>query len=244
MKKSILALTITAFMLSIVQTSIAAPITEKKDAGYISLSASKDKEVDPNVARITFAVENTAEDAKKAIEENNVLSNQIMQTLKTLTIEGIDQIKTAQISVRPVYKTFNGKRTIKNYIAVNSVNVETKDVKKVAKYIDAAIANGANRVDGLNYSYENDKSVCTELYPEVIKELKKQASTMALAAGTSIDGLKHMNASCNMDNAVSSRRYYAKNAALDSVSEESTTTTVEVGKIKVRVFVNADFYVK
>ena len=38
----------------------------KKEAGFISLNASKTKEIEPNIARVTFAVENTAETAQKA----------------------------------------------------------------------------------------------------------------------------------------------------------------------------------
>ena len=244
MKKIILILAIFTCIFSFVQTASAVVIDEKKDAGYISLSGSAVKEVEPNIARITFAVENTGYNAQIATEENNKVSNSIINALKAITIEGTDKIKTTDFSVRPVYHTVNGKRTIKSYTAVNSVNVETKDIKKVAQFIDTAIANGANRVNGLNYSYENDRKICTELYPELIKSLKAQASTLASAAGTSLNGLKHMNASCSMDNIVSRGKYYAMNSAMDSVAAEGISTPVEAGKVKVNVFVNADFYVK
>ena len=245
MKKITLGIFVCLCILTITNFANAAiTVDDKKDAGYISLSGSTTKEVEPNIARIDFGIENTGNEAQIATANNNTTSNKIINALKAISVQGSDVIKTTNFSVRPVYHTIAGKRTIKNYIATNSVNVETKDITKVAKYIDTAIANGANRVNGLNFSFENDKSICTELYPEVIKDLKKQAHTLATAAGSSLDGLKHMNATCSMDNIVSNGRYYAKNMAMDSASAESATTPVEAGKVKVRVYVNADFYVK
>ena len=78
------------------------------------------------------------------------------------------------------------------------------------------------------------------------EELKSQADILAKAAGTQIDGLKHLNASCNTDSVVSNGRFYAKAAmgSMDSIAEESISTPVEAGKVKIRVYVNADFYVK
>ncbi len=218
----------------------------KKEAGFISLNASKTKEIEPNIARVTFAVENTAETAQKAASANNEISSKIINALKELTTEQTDVIKTNNFSVRPVYTTTSsGKRTIKNYSAVNSVVVETKDTTKIAKLIDTAIANGANRTEGLYYSYENDESLCNAMYPELLKELKAQADSIAKAAGSSVEGIKHINASCSTDMAVSNGRFYAKAMLADGAVETAEVSTpVEAGKVKIRVYVNADFYLK
>lgn len=245
MKNIILVVTLLAICSFNSSIGIAAQTQElKKEAGYISLNGSKEIEVEPNIAKITFAVENTGNDAQKATAENNTISNTIITALKQITNTKDDVIKTTNFSVRPVYSTQGGKRTIKNYTATNSVTVETKDILKVSKLIDTAISNGSNRVDGLSYGFEGEKKVCTDLYPELIKDLKTQANVLALAAGTSLDGLKQMNASCNMDSFVSNGRFYAKNSSFDAAVGESSSTPVEAGKVKIRVYVNADFYVK
>lgn len=249
MKKTLLISLVCLSVLLINISANAVVTTEtKKDAGYISLNTTKTKDVDPNIARVTFAVENTAENAIKASAENNEISNKIINALKTITNTQTDVIKTNNFSIRPVYNTTSsGKRVIKNYTAVNSVTVETKDINKVAKLIDTAIANGANRTDGLTYSYQNDKNVCKELYPELVKELREQAFALAQAAGSSLDGVKQINASCNTDSYASNGRFFnAKSAgfSMDSAVEEAAPTVVEAGKVKIRVYVNADFYVK
>lgn len=245
MKKFVLALILSISFLTINPIANAAVTPDKKEAGYISLNNSITKEVEPDIAKITFAVENTGADAQKAVVQNNLISNTIINSLKEITTAGTDTIKTTNFSVYPVYATSSGKRIIKNYTAENSVTVETKDIKKVAKLIDTAISNGANRVNGLTYSVENEKKICNDLYPSMIKDLKEQANVLAQAAGTTLDGLKIMSASCNVNSVASNGRFYGKGFSIDAaVAEEAMATPVEAGKVKIRVYVNADFYVK
>ncbi len=248
MKYFICLVSVLLMFVSTAQLVSAVTTDTKRESGYISLNTSKTKEVEPNIAKVTFAVENTANDAQSAATDNNTISNKIINALKSVTNSQTDVIKTANFSVRPVYSsTMNGKRVIKNYTAVNFVTVQTKDINKVAGLIDKAIAAGANRTDDLIYSYENDKKVCSEMYPELMTELKNQAEALAVAGGTSLDGIKYINASCTNDsNIASNGRYYAKSmlASDSSPVEEAAGAVVEAGKIKIRVYVNADFYVK
>jgi len=242
MKKFLVALAIFAF---IFQCGLANAEV-KKDAGYISLNASKTKELEPDKAQISFAVETNASDAQKAVSANNEVSNKIISALKTVTNAQTDTIKTNNFSVRPNYNYSKGEKTIKNYTAVNSVTVDTKDIKKISKIIDTAIANGANRMNNLAYFYEDSTSVCRSMYPELMKDLRQQAESIASASGSTLDGVKYLNASCNSDMTVSNGRFYAAKAVMeDSASLGSTDSApVESGKVKVRVYVNADFYVK
>ncbi len=240
-------ITILTIICIVNQCAFSTDNEPKKPAGYISLNSTKTKEVEPNTATITFAVENTSSVAQNAAKENNEISNKIINALKLVTSSQTDVIKTTNFSIRPIYShTPSGKSVIKNYTAVNSIKVETKDIKKIAKLIDTAISNGANRTDNLYYGYENDKSVCNEMYPAVVKELKAQAGILAQSAGTSLDGVKQINASCNIDSIASNGRFYASKAmnSFDSAAEEAAAPAIEAGKVKVKVYVNADFYVK
>lgn len=244
MKKSLLVVVICACALFFSQTVNAAPSQNvKKDAGYISLNGSTVKEVEPNIARITFAVENTGSNAQTATEENAKISKTIVDALKLIITENTDTIKTSNFAVTPVFATQNGKRVIKNYTAVNSVTIETKEISKITNFIDTAIASGANRVNGLTYGLMSEKEVCSELYQSIIKELKAEANILAQAAGTSLDGLKHMNTNCSISSNASNTRVYSKSIGEGSV-DMAVSTPVESGKIKIRVYVNADFYVK
>lgn len=244
--KKIFILLLCVSVFSLTQTVNAAVNSDvKKEVGYISLNDTVTKEVEPDMASITFAVENIGSSAQIATTENNTISNNIINSLKLIINSETDTIKTNNFSVRPNYYTSSGKRIIRNYTAVNSVTVKTKDILKVAKLIDTAISNGANRTDNLYFDVENPKEICNDLYSQMVKNLKIQAITLANAAGTSIDGLKHLNVSCNSDSVASNGRFYAKSQLYDGVAETSgPSTPVESGKAKIRVYVNIDFYVK
>lgn len=248
MKKCLLTFVLCISVLSLNNIANAAAGDAVKERGYISLNASKSVEVDPNIARVSFAVENTAETVQKASTDNNEISNSIIKALKNITNTQSDVIKTNNFSVSPIYSTTkDGKRVIKNYMAVNSITVETKDINKVAGLIDAAIAGGANRTDGLYYSYENDKKLCSDIYPQLLKDLKNQASLIVQSVGSSLDGIKHINASCSSANsAISNGRFFAAKTmmAADGAAEEAMSTPIESGKVKINVYLNADFYVK
>ena len=73
------------------------------------------------------------------------------------------------------------------------------------------------------------------------------AGELASASGTTLDGLKHMNVSCNTDT-VSNGRFFTKamslGASSDMAEESAVSTPVESGKIKIRVYVNAEYFVK
>lgn len=246
MKKSAALILLLMLCLSFNQFANAAPDL-KREAGYVSLNSTKIVEVEPNVARVTFSIENTADDAQKAAYDNSVTSNNIIDALKKVSNLTYDDIKTANYSVRPIYaSTKDGKRVIKNYMAVNSVTVETKDVKNIAKFIDTAIASGASRTDGLYYSYDNERAKCAELYPQILKDLKSQADTIAQSIGSYVDGVKIINVTCSTETNVSGNmRLYSSAKSYDAAAAETVSSTpIETSKVKVRVYVNADFYVK
>ena len=239
MKKFSLSLMLCLSLLLIAQICNASEIKEEK--GYISLSGSMERDVEPNIARITFAVITNAKEVKKASEENNTVTNKIITALKQITKEETDQIKTINYSVNPVSETKANKREITSYQVNNSITVETKDVKSISKLIDTALANGANIFNSLSFSFENDKTACNEMYPIVLKEMRNEADIIAKAAGTSVTKIKQINASCSTNMSYSNRAVFAakaENMVMD------TTTPVEAGKVKVSVRVNADFFVK
>lgn len=245
--KKILFLIITSLFIAN-QTTFAIVQTEKNEQGYISLNTIKEKDVDPNFAQVKLAVETTGLSAIIATEENNKITNKIISELKLITNQATDTIKTNNLNVRPVYTTKkDGTRVISNYTAQNSITITSNNIKNIPNIIDKAILNGANSVSGLNYSYKEDENVCKSMYPLVIKELKEQADLIAKSAGSELNGIKHINASCNSENSIQNGRLYAKATNADAagaVAESYSSAPIEFGKVKVRVYLNADFYVK
>lgn len=222
-----------------------AEVTCSRNNGYISVSANGQKEVDPNVAQITFTIETTNKTVPLASDENKIIVNQVVSALKScLDFKSGDEIKTSNFSVNPIYTyTKDNKRNLEGYTVVNSINIKTKKISSVGNLIDIAVKKGANRLDSLSFSLENERNVCDDLYPQVVKDAQNQASIIAKALNLNIIGLKSLNAACGVE--YSGRMpYNAMFAKSMGESSSSFNTPIEPGKIKVNATVNADFNVQ
>lgn len=221
-----------------------ASVQYSKSNGYISVTSNAQKEVDPTLAQITFTVESTNISAATASNENKMIINQVITALKSnLNLNNGDEIKTSDFSVRPNYSYSNeNKKSLDNYTVTNSINVKTRKISNVGNLIDIAIKNGANRLDTLSFDLDNEKNICNDLFPQVVKDAQSQASIIARALNLSVVGLKSLNASCNVyGNRMQYGAVYVKAALGDSSSYQ---TPIEAGKIKVNATVNADFNVQ
>lgn len=107
--------------------------------------------------------------------------------------------------------------------------------------IDLVIAHGANRLDSLSFGFDDEKNICNEMYPMVVKDAYSQASIIAKALNGTVSGLKSISASCNVEysNTMPYGAVYAK-----SLSDNAESTPIEPGKIKIFSSVNADFNVQ
>lgn len=213
--------------------------------GYISVSSSSQKEVEPNIAQMTFTVETTDKTVESASIQNKVIVAQVMSALKSnIDPNAGEEIKTSNFSIRPNYTySKDNKRNIDSYTVVNSVRIKTKKISNIGKLIDIAISKGANKLDTLNFSLDNEKNICNDLYPQVVKDAQSQASIIARALNLNVVGLKSLNASCNVEYA-NNMSYGALFAKSVNDSGGSIDTPIEAGKIKVNATVNADFNVQ
>lgn len=213
--------------------------------GYISVSSTSQKEVEPNIAQMTFTVETTDKTVEGASIENKVIVAQVMSALKNnIDTNAGEDIKTSNFSVRPNYTySKDNKRSLDNYTVTNSIKVKTKKISSIGKLIDIAINKGANRLDTLNFSLDNEKNICNDLYPQVVKDAQTQASIIARALNLNVVGLKSLNANCSAEYS-GNMPYGAMFAKSANESVGSIDTPIESGKIKVNATVNADFNVQ
>lgn len=213
------------------------------NSGYISVNSSMTKDLEPNIAEITFAVETQNNVLDIAVNENKKLANQILNAVKAkLDTKNGDTIKTGSYNVRPNYTyTKDNKQKLSGYTVVNSVKIKTKNTSNLGPLIDLVISQGANRLDNLSFGIENQQSVCNEMYPLVVKDVYTQASIIAKSLNGTVSTLKSLSASCNIEysNTMRYGAVYAK-----SLSDSAESTPIEPGKIKVISSVNADFNIQ
>ncbi|DAB01259.1 TPA: hypothetical protein CPT96_04695 [Candidatus Gastranaerophilales bacterium HUM_10] len=249
MKKTLL----TAVVLGLI--AVSAPLSTQAvtqvshDRGYISVSTSANTEVAPDVAEISFAVQTSdTKSMQKATQLNKEASDRVLSVLSSmLNSSNGDYIKTSDFSASPIYTYSGSKRNLDKYEVSNRVIVHTKSLDKIGAMIDKAIEAGATNVDNLNFSLSTYDSQCNDLLGIATKKAQSRAGLLAKNLGTTLDGVRTFDVSCNANNYSSPRMYMAKNM-LASVADEAasggTQTSISGGVVKIYANVNASFFVK
>ncbi len=217
------------------------------EKGYISVFSEASEETTPNMAKITLSVETSDKDITKVTETNKQAANASIQAVKKLldATKG-ENVKTLAFNVNPEYRYKDGTRIFIQYTAKNSYEVTVKDISKLGKIISAALSNGANVVSNLSYSLDTNEETCNKLIRQASGLAKAKAEAAAGALGTSILGVKNINAQCSTNNYNQPRYMMSLKSAGNAMEMDEAAGEVptEGGTIKFRASVDASFFVK
>lgn len=246
MKKVLLAVTVLSLLAGAASLSTQAVTSADSQRGYISVNASANTELTPDVAEISIAVQTfDSKSMQKATLQNKEISDKVYSALKSMIKpQDGDYVKTSDFNASPVYTYSGSKRSLEKYQVSNRVIVHTKSIDKIGSMIDKAISLGATNVEDLTFSVSKYDTQCNELLGIAIKKAQNQAASIAKYAGTSVSGIRTMDVSCNANDPRMPYRMMlsAKNAAGDMA--ESSSTVIEQGVVKIFANVNASFFVK
>ena len=140
----------------------------------------------PDVAEITLGVVTEAKDAAKAHADNAAQATRVQNAVKALGIAERD-IQTTRYDFSPVYDVKdNGRSVTTGYTVTNSVVVKVRNLDNVGKVIDAALANGANRVDSLEFSASDPSAAKNAALADAARDARNKADAVAKALGVRI----------------------------------------------------------
>lgn len=242
-KKIVLALSLCAFA--------AAPIalagSAAAEPGYVTVSSSITKEVDPNRAEVSLYIETTQKTAQLASEKNKEITNAVIAAVKPeISNNSSDSIKTSAFVVRPEYSWSGSKKNLTGYVATNSIYVKTSNIQNAGKIIDLALSAGANRVDSFSLTLDNPNNFCAGIIQDAVKDTQFKAASIAKTLNTSIAGVKSISTSCNTQSVSNSpyRLMMSAKTLADTEEASAGATPIEAGKIKIYANANASFYLK
>jgi uncharacterized protein YggE len=144
-------------------------------------------EVTPDEARISFAVDTSAETAQAAAEQNATTMERLIAALTAAGIPRRD-IETQHYMVHPEYVHEEGMREprIRGYRATNQVLLRTRSLERVGELIDIALRAGANRVDGVSFAVTNPSEVMAAALTEAVERARRSADAIAAALGVRV----------------------------------------------------------
>jgi uncharacterized protein YggE len=141
----------------------------------------------PDRARVQVGMETQARTSQQAAQENNKKQAAILAAIQKLGIPAAN-IQTLNYSVSPVqrYDDKLKRIVIDGYLVSNIVQVETDKLEQAGQIIDAGLANGANRVAGLDFLVKDRARGQDEALTLAVASARRQAEVAAKAAGGEI----------------------------------------------------------
>ncbi len=189
MSKIILAALV--LMLSMAANGSTASAEERTPT--LSVGGEGIVEAAPDRATISIGVVTQDRDASKAQSENARAAQGIVNSIVGLGIERRN-IHTSDYNFRPNYRQDDGRRNeIIGYIVSNTVNVTVDNLDLVGKIIDAALANGANNINSLDFGFKNQKALQDQALTAAIKDARRKAELAAQELGVRIVGVQDVN---------------------------------------------------
>lgn len=151
-------------------------------------------EVVPDRAVMQLGVETQAPTAAAASAENNRKQTAIIAAIRAL---GVPQaaIKTARFNVAPIQRYDDKSRrvVIDGYAVSNIVEVYSDKLEQTGAIIDAALANGSNRVIGLDFRLKDAGPSREQALKAAVESARRQAEVAAQAAGGTVAELLELS---------------------------------------------------
>ncbi|MFH0861564.1 MAG: SIMPL domain-containing protein [Candidatus Altiarchaeota archaeon] len=159
----------------------------QKDTITVSGNAQITVAPDEAIAYISVVTDNAT--AKDSQENNRVVSDVVMSSLKGIGISPAD-IETDSYSLTKLeeYDQESGKYLERGFRLTNTIKVTTRDIKNVGGIVDAAVGAGANGVDSVTFQLtkESEKTVRDQAMVKATQAAMSKAQSLAKTAGVGV----------------------------------------------------------
>ena len=137
----------------------------------------------PDRAQFSFGVQSEGRTAAQALAANAAEMRRVIAALREAGVAQAD-IQTQHVSLQP--RMSNDGSTVVGYTAVNSVSARIRDIDRAGAVIDAAVAAGANQVNGpMLFRADTDAAYRTALR-EAVANARTKAQALADAASMTL----------------------------------------------------------
>ena len=152
----------------------------------------------PDKVIVSLGVETTNKTANIALTANSNIMNKVIDVLKTTGVRE-NETSTSSFNISPNYNysqsSGNTGRIIVGFTVSNSIQIESPNTQNVSKWIDTAIAAGANIINNIDFTLSDKKlqDIKTSLIKKAIADARTKADITASAAGLKVIGVKSIN---------------------------------------------------
>jgi uncharacterized protein len=163
-------------------------VSLKDSVPIITTTGTASAEVVPDIATISLGVETERPTAADAARETARAAQAIVSEIKAQGVEAKD-IKTLSVTLAPVYDEVRDstgrftKRTLRGYIANNSLAVRIKDIQKAGALASQLIEKGANNFYDIAFDYSQKEAKYDALRTDAVRDAERKADSYASGLG-------------------------------------------------------------
>ena len=198
--------------------------------------------VTPDVAKITFGIQENGSSLKQVQNSVNTKSKSLTDTIKKLGIAQ-DDIKTISYNVYPQYDYTNSSQRITGYQVSTNYQVTVKDFDKVNDLIVLATEAGANIVGEVSFELNDSTKLekTNEARAKAVADAKTKAEGLARAAGISL--VKIINISENQNQNIRPFAFAEKAVSLDT-GTPAAKPDIQPGETEIQLTVSLSYEIR
>lgn len=178
----------------------------------------------PDLAIIKIGVVTEGTNIVDVKNQNNQKINQLIDFIKLQDIDKKD-IQTTDFYASPKYNYENGQSKMVGYQANQMVTVKVRDINKskanLEKILEGAVNNGANQIQGVNFSFDNPEDFRKQAREIAIENAKQKAKELTGEANLHLGKIVNI-----IENGDSSNAYPV---AMNFSAQKSVAPDIQLG---------------
>jgi uncharacterized protein YggE len=139
----------------------------------------------PDQAFITLAVETRARNPRDAQKQNAVSMTEVQQRIAGAGLDK-DAVRTTGYSIQQEFDYPNGRRTPREYVARNGLEIRIDAVDRTGEILDLA-QTGATTISGVRFDVKDRPAAVREALRLAVVDARARAEALAAGAGRTLD---------------------------------------------------------
>ena len=166
---------------------VALPaLAEEAPTRTISVTGTGTVEAAPDMATLMIGVTTQGKTAAEALTANTAATDAVIARLTASGIEARD-MQTSNLSINPNWTGYDSSTpTISGYVASNMLTVRVRKLDTTGAVLDAAVADGANTLNGMTFGLADPEPSYNEARKEAVADARAKAELLAMAAGVKL----------------------------------------------------------
>jgi uncharacterized protein YggE len=155
----------------------------------LTVNASATTRSAPDLAVVTLGVLARGDTAQAAQQAQTAKMSAVMAAARAAGVADND-VQTVGYALEPQYAyPRNAAPRVTGYVSRNTIAVRLRDLNAVSGLIDATVAQGANELQGIQFTYLDEEASRETARAQAVERARTRATAYAEAAGMRVVGI-------------------------------------------------------